>query len=241
MAWLRAALAPSLVGCTLVSSTLGCESSGGTQGTVPDASSQEGGAVEAGQSAPEAGVPGATLEAGTGTLTGSQAFGVGSVINVYSAQDCSGNAFADAGVRPAANIFFLPSAISPSALCDVDAAAPDAGSSIVMALQIATPEWAMYAPAPLTQSLTPGTYTISNEHQDDEDLCMLAPGGTAILLIYPPGGESLWVATSGTVTLTTVTATSVAGSFHVVLTPQFPDAGVSAPSLSGSFNAAACP
>ncbi|HEY2516535.1 MAG TPA: hypothetical protein VGI39_36950, partial [Polyangiaceae bacterium] len=66
-----------------------------------------------------------------------------------------------------------------------------------------------------------GTYAISFEAQNDEDLCMLTPGGAAVLDVFDIGTDAASytqaTAASGTVTLSTVTTGHMVGSFDVQL------------------------
>ena len=48
----------------------------------------------------------------------------------------------------------------------------------------------------LTDPLVPGTYMISDEQKQNEDLCKLRTGGSAYLQIYPWGQSSMAVAVS---------------------------------------------
>jgi hypothetical protein len=49
---------------------------------------------------------------------------------------------------------------------------------------------------PVTQPLAAGTYVVGNEHQNDEDLCMLPDGATAMLMVVS-GMSSIATAMSG--------------------------------------------
>ena len=115
-----------------------------------------------------------------------------------------------------------------------------AAVNLRLGIGVATKQFVAFAAGPLTDSLTPGTYVISNEHENDEDFCMLRDGGTAFLFVGVAYGESQSIAASGTVTLDRVGADSVAGTFQVTMGGLF--GVVDAGSLSGSFAAvASCP
>jgi hypothetical protein len=183
-------------------------------------------------------------DAGSAMLEGPQAFPVGSAtlfVGMGSGNtDCEGKPI-PAGVLPAVTIGLFPKSISAVDVCaDVDGGV-DAGTGQFLLLQIATPQWAM-GTGTLTQSLTPGAFKISNESEDDEDLCMLQGGGTAILGLGPVGGDSSSIAVSGTVTLTSVGVGAVAGTFDVLMGGPYGTTDGSAPlPLSGSFDALPCP
>jgi hypothetical protein len=223
----------------------GVDGTGSGDGAIADAPTS----VDARDSSATADGPGPVYdgpspEAGSATLEGQQAFVVGSA-TLFPGMgggntDCEGKPI-PAGVVPAVTIGLFPKSISASAVCaDVDGGV-DAGTGQFILLQIATQQWAM-GTGTLTQSLAPATYTISNEFEDDEDLCMLQGGGTAILGLGPLGGDSSSIAISGTVMLTSVGAGSVAGTFDVLMGGPYGTTDGSAPlPLSGSFDALPCP
>jgi hypothetical protein len=89
-------------------------------------------------------------------------------------------------------------------------------------------------------AVMPGTYTVGFEGQNDDDLCMLPAGASAILDVFDFSADSSYTqatAASGTVTLTSVVTGQIQGSFAVQLSqspfrvtqPTFP--------FSGSFDA----
>jgi hypothetical protein len=96
--------------------------------------------------------------------------------------------------------------------------------------------------------ITPGTYPVSFEGEDDDDLCM---AGAAMPLLdvrdfgSVDGGGAMPVASalSGTVTLTTVGSGHIAGSFDVMMVAYLPsglfDTAHPTP-FSGTFDARSC-
>jgi hypothetical protein len=129
----------------------------------------------------------------------------------------------------------------PSLLCS-DAGEPDAGAGAWIDLEITTTQAAM-GDTELTQSLTPGTYVIGDEGEDDPDLCMLPSGSNAFLQLLTPGGyDAQGLAISGTVTIESISEQGVAGTFSVLMGGPYGYTDASPPpSLSGAFNATACP
>jgi hypothetical protein len=126
-----------------------------------------------------------------------------------------------------------------SAVC-AHSALSDGGIGRNVFIGIATPEYASRN-QPLTQALAAGAYVVGDEHQNDEDLCMLPVGATAMLMVVS-GSYSIATAVSGTVTITSIDDHSVAGGFDVVLGDPYGNTDGGAPeSLSGTFDAGACP
>jgi len=193
---------------------------------------------------------GAVPSPGSATLTGPQAFAVGKAVMVATsgphAGDCNDKEI-PAGVTPLVQVLIAEQGVPNGDVCISDAGVPEGGAGSFLVLAIATPEWAKSvgdpAAAPLSQSLVAGTYTISNEHENDEDPCMLQGGGSAYLYLSNlTATDALSIAMSGTVTLESVSAGAVAGRFDVVMGGPYGTADASPPpSLSGSFNATACP
>ena len=180
--------------------------------------------------------------AGQGTLEGNLAFPVGAVAMGFVTGGCSDlTGDAGAGVVPAVQIAIVQAGAASESICSGSASSPDGGPDSAVYIGIATTQWATYSRATLTESLTPGTFTVGNEHLDDEDLCMLAPGSSAYLLFGTAHGESLAIAVSGTVTLDTIAAGAVAGRFDVILGGPFGETDAGTSRLSGTFDAVACP
>ena len=144
------------------------------------------------------------------------------------------------GLIPAVAIFFAEAGFAAQNFCTPNGY-PDAGTTNILDLEVATAQWATY-PGTLTEPLVPGTYTISNEQDNNETLCKLRGGGTAYLQIYPWSDYARAIAVSGTVTLDSISAGSVTGRFDVRMGGPFgqTDAGTPTP-LSGTFSASACP
>lgn len=187
-----------------------------------------------------------TLAPGTGTLSGGLAFSVGKVITDTPTHspfspggDCCGTAVAAPGVTPGVVILFAETGFPAQNVCNSNVGLPDAGTNTILDLEVATSQWATY-PGMLTQSLVPGTYTISNEQTNDENLCKLRGGGTAYLQVFPWGGYASAIAVSGTVTIDSIAAGSVTGHFDVTMGGAFGQTDATTP-LSGTFDAAACP
>jgi hypothetical protein len=235
---------------------LGCGTSAGAGGDAASDSAAinegiDGGSIGSGDgSSPSAdvGASGQPADAGTGNLSGPQSFPVGRVIMGAITGGCEPDASAAVGIVPAVQIAFVEPGPASQQVCSTAAPPVDGGLGNVIAIGVATTQWAMYASAPLTESLTTGAYAVSNEHEDDEDLCMLGGAGsalrgpgTAYLLLTPYGGESLSIATSGTVTIDSVGATFVTGSFDVLIGGPYGQTDAGASPLSGTFSAAACP
>jgi len=126
-------------------------------------------------------------------------------------------------------------------LC-ADGGVPDGGPGEWLDLELATTQAATGA-AELTESLTPGTYVIGNEKENDPDVCMLPSATNAFLQILTPGGlDAQATAISGTVTLDSVSSGSVTGTFSVLMGGPFGATDASPPpALTGAFNALACP
>jgi hypothetical protein len=109
----------------------------------------------------------------------------------------------------------------------------------MLRIEVAGPSYTIAgAPAEggTAEPVTPGTYTIGFEGEDDDDLCMLPPGTSAILDVFDFSGDGSFTQTtavSGTITLTTVTTGHIQGSFQVelsqspfrVIQPTIPFAG----------------
>jgi hypothetical protein len=128
---------------------------------------------------------------------------------------------------------------SPTATC-----ASPAKSGRLLDIGIATREYASgKTGSALSVPLTTGTFAIGNEQVPDEDLCSLPNDATAILQIREQtangSSNTLWNASSGTVTIDDLTPGSISGSFDVVLTDPNDD-GTSGGSLHGTFGAQKC-
>jgi hypothetical protein len=119
---------------------------------------------------------------------------------------------------------------------------PDASAGYWLDIEVGTSQVASDAPV-LTQALTPGTYVVGNEKVNDPDLCMLPQGANAFVqLLTPTGYDAQETALSGTVTIDSIGPSGVTGSFSVLLGgPYGTTDAATPPSLSGTFNAPACP
>lgn len=179
--------------------------------------------------------------AGTATLVGPQAFAVGSALMGPPLTGGCGGTTADRSSTVSQASIILTSQGLPSLLC-ADAGLPDGGTGFWIDIEIATTQAAM-GDQELTQSLAPGTYVIGNEGENDPDLCMLPNGSTAFLqLLTPTGYDAQAIAISGTVIIDSVGIGSITGSFSVLMGGPYGFTDASPPpSLSGAFNALACP
>jgi hypothetical protein len=181
-----------------------------------------------------------TSSPGSATLSGPQGFPVGWA-STGPTSDC-GPSTASGGGLAAASIVFFEQDVS-SLVC-ADGGPVNGVSGRVVLIEIATSQYAKQT-TPLTESLGPATYVIGDEGEDDEDLCMLPSGTTAFLEISElgdGGAVAEWIGISGTVTVDSITPTSIAGSFDVLLGgPYGQTDGSAPPSLSGTFDAAGCP
>jgi hypothetical protein len=224
MRWAR------LVGVLLL---LGC----GTSGTGPDASAD--GATDV--TASDAPGDSTTASDGGTTLTGEQAFPVRYtwMDTALPSQECGGTGRTLDGGLAAAAVDLFDTDVSAVACGDGGTA-----TGRVVELGIATTEWAGGKTTGLTQSLGPGTYVVGDQKVPDEDFCMIPSGATAwmqVLTFDDAGVPSAdWNGTSGSVIVTTLDGTSVAGTFAVQLgdpNGSSADGGT----LSGTFSAAICP
>ena len=178
---------------------------------------------------------------GNATLVGPQAFAVGSAsMGAPLTGGCGGGGPANPGVISQVSIILTSKGLAPL-LC-TDAGEPDAGTGDWIDIEIATAQAAMDT-QDLTQSLAPGTYVIGNEGENDPDLCSLPSGSNAFLqLLTPTGYDAQATAISGTVVIDRIDAGAVTGTFSVLMGGPYGYTDASPPpSLSGAFNATACP
>jgi hypothetical protein len=205
---------------------------GGSHGSNPGGS--DGSAPLDGASSFDGAIP----APGTATLVGPQAFPVGSAQTGSALTGgCGGSD--DAGLAAQLSIVIGAQDL-PAVLCG-DGGVPDAGSGGWIDIEIATTQ--AIEGTPITQALAPGVYVIGNEGEDDPDVCMLPSGSNAFLQLLTPGADDATAtAISGTVTLDSVTASAVTGTFSVLMGGPFGTTDASPPpALSGAFNATACP
>ncbi len=199
--------------------------------SAPAASADSAVAIDAGNPA--------ALAPATGTIVGSLAFPVAWALldpNEPTAA-CTPNA-ASGGGYAALAIELCQENLS-KAVCG-DGGAGSGGSGMLLSIGVATIQFASGAPT-FTKAVAPGTYTVGNEGAPDETLCMLPAGATAIVQLHAFGQPSQAIATSGTVTIDSVTASSIEGSFDVQMGGPDGDVDAGTTPLGGSFHAAACP
>ena len=199
-----------------------------------------------GEAGPPAGsIVGAASDAGS-SLTGSHAFSVNyAVIDTQLAKDqCCFETALDGGGYASFAIW----------LSDVDIYDGEGGMlpvtpspSHVIGIQVAGPSYTGAA-APASGNppspITPGVYAIGFEGADDDELCSLPPGGSAVLDRYDFSGDAGMykqaTAFSGTVTLTSLAPGRIEGRFDVELaainSSAFIDTQHLIP-LSGTFDA----
>jgi hypothetical protein len=213
---------------------------GGSKSTNPGAADDGSTGSKDAAPAPVDGAP-AIPGPGMATLTGSQAFPVASAsVGESLTGGCGGSAAPDSGIIPTLSILLTSDGL-PNLLCS-DAGFPDGGTGYWLDLELATTQAAM-GDEVLTQSIVPGTYLIGDEGENDPDLCMLAPGSNAFLQIVTPSlDDAEATAIQGTVVIDTVSASAVTGTFSVLIGGPYGTTDASPPpTLSGAFNATACP
>jgi hypothetical protein len=234
----------------------GCGSSGSDQGDEKvdagagdSTSSSSGGGTESGSGSGSSGASSGdsgSPSPGSGTLTGPQGFSVRWAWMDPSepAEQCGADAVPDGGFAATSILLFEN---DESSLACGDGGLNSGGTGRFIDIEVATAQYAMQAPvqAPQpTQALSPGTYAILNEGEDDEDLCSVQQSSpTAILQVLEFGlYDAQEIAISGTVTVDSVGPHAIAGSFDVLLGGPYglTDGGAGQP-LSGSFNAVTCP
>jgi hypothetical protein len=153
---------------------------------------------------------------------------------------CGSSAVPGGGFAAVQLLLFESNADGASA-CSSDGGGPGKNIGRILDLEIATSQYAAMT-TPLTDSLTAGTYTVGNEHQDDPDLCMLPTGTTAFLqLIDYQSGSPTSISTSGTVSITSISDAEIQGTFNATMGGPYGQTDGGTPQLSGSFYATACP
>ncbi len=153
---------------------------------------------------------------------------------------CGVDAIAGGGVAATAIDLFEK---DESALACSDGGLNSAGTGRYVEIQIATAQYAMESMAPLTAPLTPGTYTILDEGENDENLCS-GPESTPIAIfgLFQFGlDDAQEIAIAGTVTIDDVKPHSIVGSFDVRLGGPYGQTDGAPPTLTGRFNAVTCP
>jgi hypothetical protein len=176
------------------------------------------------------------------TMTGSNAFAVTSTVMLTKALHCT------SGALPSGELDALTVVAA-----DVDLSStscPSGGFDLlphVLELEVATGGYFTSDPGSANQPIVAGTtFSILNEHVSDENLCGNVPGGTtqptaiAILNECPSGSPCSvnYFASAGSIKVSTVSPTSVAGTFDLTLVNTD---GEAQGTLSGSFDASTCP
>jgi hypothetical protein len=189
-----------------------------------------------------AGTPPGALTPGTGSLTGPSAFPVKWVWmdSGEVTSSCGGAATSSGGVAAIAVELFEDD--ESSLACSDGGSLVSNGTGRDIDLEIATTEYIQGATT-LTQTLGPGTYVIGDEGEDDPDLCMLPSGTNAFLevLDFGTADDAVETAVSGTVTIDTLSATEITGTFDVYLGGPYGQTDGGPQSLTGSFDAVPCP
>ena len=179
---------------------------------------------------------------GTGSLTGASAFDVAwAWMETASATSaCGGTATGPAGGLVAVAVELFEN--DESSLACTDGGSFSGATGRDVDLEIATTEYIQGATT-YTQTLAPGTYVLGDEGVDDPDLCMLPSGTNAFLAIVDFGGvtDAVETGVSGTVTIDTISATEIAGSFDVFLGGPDGQTDGGPQSLEGTFDAVTCP
>ncbi len=167
------------------------------------------------------------------SLTGQQGFVVGSSLldSRETVSACGANTVGDGYAALSIQLFDSPTATCSNA----------AKSGRLLDIGIATHEYASgKTGSALTVPLATGTFAIGNEQIPDEDLCSLSNDATAILQIRDVAEDGTtntrWNALSGTVTIDSLAAGSISGTFDVVLGDPNGN-GTSGGALHGTFGA----
>ena len=182
---------------------------------------------------------GGSGETGT-TMTGTNAFPVTSTVMVTEGLHCSSAVLAS-GKLDALTVVATDVDLSTSCPGGFDILPH------VLQLGIATGGYFTADPDSANQPIVAGTtFSILNEGVTDEDLCGNVPGGTtqptaiAILNECPNGSPCAvnYFASAGSITVSSVSSTSVAGTFDLTLVDEDDEPEGT---LSGSFDATTCP
>ena len=177
------------------------------------------------------------------TMTGTNAFPVASTAMVPTGLHCSHDGVLTSGKLDALTVVVADVDLSTTA-CQGDHfdILPH-----VLQLQVATGGYFASDPNAANQPITSGmTFPILNEHVSDENLCGNVPAGTTqppavAILNQCPGGAPCtanYCAMNGSITVSDISETSVAGTFDITL---INDDAEPQGSLSGSFDATPCP
>jgi hypothetical protein len=182
-----------------------------------------------------------TSSDGGATLTGEQAFPITFtwMDPAMPTSECGGNnATPDGGIAATAVIL---AANDLTALACGDGGAPAQGK--LVEIGIATPAWVLNQQTTQTQSLAPGSYPVGDQKVPDEDFCMIPQGKTAwfqVLQFNDAGTPfATWNGVSGSIDVTNVTNSAVAGSFNVKL-GDANGGSADGGTLSGTFSASTC-
>jgi hypothetical protein len=189
----------------------------------------------------------ATDAGGSNTLSGALAFPVGfSLMDPREAADeCHANVLPD-GSFDAISVLLASGGVSGS-FCGSSVPTVDA-TGIVVDVEIAALGYGSQPSNPV--ALAPGLFPIGNEGVPDDDLCMLEVNPGALLDVRAfdqdgGGATTLAQGLSGTVTVTSVSQTGIAGSFSATMIDLDPVSGAPLPgtesSLTGTFDTTLCP
>ena len=171
------------------------------------------------------------------SVTGTHAFSLASSVMRTKGDHCA------SGVLPSGKLDTLAVYMADGDICSLNDV-----SSHTLEIQVATGGYFAADRNAANQPLVAGTtFPILNEKVSDEDLCGNVPDGTtqptaiAMLQLCSGGtcsGSVIHWATSGSITLSSLSATSAAGTFELTLADND---GESGGTLSGAFNSEACP
>ncbi|HTR55423.1 MAG TPA: hypothetical protein VMJ10_32315 [Kofleriaceae bacterium] len=177
------------------------------------------------------------------SVSGTNAFTVATSVMRTKGDHCS------SGVLASGKLDTLAVYMADGDACSLPYLSPANDLSHTLELQIATGGFFAADRNAANQPLVAGTtFPILNEQVDDEDLCSnvpdgrTEPAGIAMFQVCSDGTcaehSVIHWATSGSITLSSVSATSATGTFNLALADNDSEPGGT---LSGSFNSDACP
>lgn len=181
--------------------------------------------------------------AGGTTMTGPNGFSPTSTVMMQTPIGCT-----PSGVLSSGKLDALTAVVADADLRSPTCGSLDISLPHVLLLQVATGGYFAADPNAANEPIVVGTaFSILDEGVTDEDLCGNVPAGTtaptaiAMLEQCPTATTcttQFW-ATSGSVAVTNVSPTAVAGTFDLVLGDT--DGGSNGGTLTGTFTATTCP